>query len=349
MLVLGLETSCDESGVALYDTDRGLLGHALYSQVDLHRDFGGVVPELASRDHIRTVLPLLDSLLTQAQVKASDIEGVAYTVGPGLMGALFAGAVLGRSLAYGWQVPALGVHHMEGHLLTPFLVDSTLEFPFLVLLVSGGHTQLVWAECFGCYRLLGETLDDAAGEAFDKVASLLSLDYPGGPALAQLAECAPVDVAQTVKFPRPMVQKPGLNFSFSGLKTHCLHVIEQLRKKNEWNEQRRVEVAYAFQEAVVDSLLVKCVKAVKETKTERLVLAGGVSANQHLRRVFQQTFAQSNANLKLFFPPAAYCTDNGAMIAYAGALRLLAGEADQSLGIRVLPRWSLESLSPPSK
>ncbi len=337
MRVLGIETSCDETGIAIYDTEQGLLAHQLYSQVKLHADYGGVVPELASRDHVRKALPLIQAALDEAQLDAADIDGIAYTAGPGLVGALLVGACIGRSLAYGWQVPAVAVHHMEGHLLAPMLEDVAPEFPFIALLVSGGHTQLVKVAGIGSYQLLGESVDDAAGEAFDKTAKLMGLDYPGGPRLAALAEQGE---AGHYKFPRPMTDRPGLDFSFSGLKTFAANTLA----KAEQDTQTQANIARAFQEAVVDTLVIKCRRALKETGLKRLVVAGGVSANHELRRQLNDFARQING--EVFFPRAEFCTDNGAMIAYAGAQRLAAGEAVDTK-VKTFPRWPLEQLNQP--
>lgn len=337
MRVLGIETSCDETGIAIYDTERGLLSHCLYSQVKLHADYGGVVPELASRDHVRKTLPLIEKALLEAKLTATDIDGVAYTMGPGLVGALLVGACIGRSLAYGWQVPAIGVHHMEGHLLAPMLEDEPPAFPFIALLVSGGHTQLVRVDGIGRYELLGESVDDAAGEAFDKTAKLMGLDYPGGPRLAALAD---EGREQRYRFPRPMTDRPGLDFSFSGLKTFAANTIAA--EPND--HQTRADIARAFQDAVVDTLVIKCRRALKETGLKRLVVAGGVSANKQLRLQLQ-AFTQGVGG-QVYFPRNEFCTDNGAMIAYAGAQRLLAGEStDQAIVAK--PRWSMDTLTPP--
>ncbi|GMQ83442.1 MAG: tRNA (adenosine(37)-N6)-threonylcarbamoyltransferase complex transferase subunit TsaD [Gammaproteobacteria bacterium] len=334
MLVLGIESSCDETGVALFDTEAGLLGHALHSQVDLHAQYGGVVPELASRDHVRKTLPLLRSVLDESGLKSSDINGVAYTAGPGLIGALMVGASIGRSLAWSWGVPAVGVHHMEGHLLAPMLETPAPEFPFVALLVSGGHTLLVRVDGVGAYRILGDTLDDAAGEAFDKTAKLLGLDYPGGPVLAELAEQG--DPGR-FHFPRPMTNRPGLDFSFSGLKTFALTTCQTQGD----DKQTRADIARAFQDAVVDTMIIKCRRALRQTGVSRLVVAGGVGANRALRNGLEALGDELVA--EVFYPRLEFCTDNGAMIAYAGACRLRAGQR-QGLEIAVRPRWSLEEL-----
>ncbi len=336
MRVIGLETSCDETGVAFYDTERGLLAHALYSQVSLHEDYGGVVPELASRDHVRKTLPLLKQVLSEAGLNRADIDGVAYTAGPGLIGALLVGAAIGRSLAWALGVPAVGVHHMEGHLLAPMLEKNPPAFPFVALLVSGGHTQLMRVDGVGRYTLLGDTLDDAAGEAFDKTAKLLGLGYPGGPALARLAERG--DPAR-FHFPRPMTNRPGLEFSFSGLKTFALTTWQA----SAGDEQARADIARAFEDAVVDTLAIKCRRALEQTGLVRLVVAGGVSANVGLRTRLQEEAARAGATV--YYPRLEFCTDNGAMIAYAGAQRLRAGQAEP-LAFTAWPRWPLTELTP---
>ena len=337
MRVLGIETSCDETGVAVYDTARGLLAHALYSQVKLHAEYGGVVPELASRDHVRKLLPMVDRALKEAHTDPKDMGGVVYTAGPGLVGALLVGACLARSLAYAWGVPALGVHHMEGHLLAPMLEEPRPDFPFLALLVSGGHSLLVEVRGVGRYKTLGESIDDAAGEAFDKVAKLLKLPYPGGPALAKLAE-----QGRPGKYdlPRPMTDRPGLDFSFSGLKTAVLVTLKGVRDA-EQDEQLRADVARAFEDAVVDTLSIKCERALKETGLRRLVVAGGVGANKRLRARLKETAAKLGG--EVFYPRPEFCTDNGAMIAYAGCLRLAAGTPAET---PVRARWPLDSLAP---
>ena len=338
MLILGLETSCDETGVALYDTELGLLSHALFSQVDIHVEYGGVVPELASRDHVRKTLPLVDQVLEEAGIVAQDIDGVAYTAGPGLAGALMVGATLARSLAWGWGVPALGIHHMEGHLLAPMLEADVPQFPFVALLVSGGHTQLVRVDGIGRYRLLGESLDDAAGEAFDKVAKMLGLPYPGGPHIARMAQNGNT---QRFDFPRPMVNRPGLDFSFSGLKTYTLNTIADCRLNAELSEQDRCDIACAFEEAVVATLVIKCRRALRQEVLKTLVIAGGVSANTRLRSALERALAKEGA--RVFYPAPIFCTDNGAMIAYAGAQRMQAGLVDDA-NTRVRPRWPMEEL-----
>lgn len=338
MRVLGLETSCDETGIALYDSEAGLLAHQLYSQIALHADYGGVVPELASRDHIRKGLGLVNRTLEDAGLKKSDIDGVAYTAGPGLIGALMVGAALGRSLAYALDVPAIGVHHMEGHLLAPMLEDTPPGFPFVALLVSGGHTQLVHVAGIGQYTLLGESLDDAAGEAFDKTAKMMELAYPGGPAIAALAEKGD---ASRFDFPRPMVNRPGLDFSFSGLKTFSMNTINGCAQSNGLSAQDKADIAAAFEEAVVDTLVIKCRRALKETGLKQLVIAGGVSANRKLRVTLESALAKEGG--RVFYARPEFCTDNGAMIAYAGTQRLLAGQIE-ALDIIARPRWPLTEL-----
>ena len=334
MRVLGIETSCDETGIAVFDTHKGLLAHALHSQVKMHAAFGGVVPELASRDHIRRIIPLLESVLAEAGLSRSAIDGVAYTAGPGLIGALLVGVAVGRGLAYGWGVPAVGVHHMEAHLLAPMLEAEAPGFPFIALLVSGGHTLLVSVTAPGDYEVLGESLDDAAGEAFDKTAKLLGLGYPGGPALSALATSGRPDRFQ---FPRPMTDRPGLDFSFSGLKTFALNTFQAVGD----DEQSKADIARAFIDAVVDTLLIKCQRAMQETGINTLVAAGGVSANQQLRRGLQKL--SRDVGGRVYFPRPEFCTDNGAMIAYAGSIKLQAGES-QPLSFRARPRWPLNQL-----
>lgn len=334
LCVLGIETSCDETGVALYDTRRGLRAHALHSQVELHAGYGGVVPELASRDHVRRVLPLVRQVLDEAGMTGDTLDGVAYTAGPGLLGALLVGASVARSLAWGWGLPAVGVHHMEGHLLAPLLEAPAPEFPFVALLVSGGHTLLVEVQGVGRYHILGESLDDAAGEAFDKTAKLLGLGYPGGPALARLA--AEGDPGR-FRFPRPMTDRPGLDFSFSGLKTRALTAFRDTPP----DATLAADVARAFEDAVVETLAIKCRRALEQTGHGRLVVAGGVGANRRLRVALQAMAADRGG--AVFFPRAEFCTDNGAMIALAGALRLRTGER-AGLEIQARARWSLEAV-----
>ncbi len=334
MLILGIETSCDETGVALYDSERGLLADALYSQIALHAEYGGVVPELASRDHVRKILPLIQEVMDKAQIQRQAIEGIAYTAGPGLMGALLVGVAVGRSLAWAWEIPAVGVHHMEGHLLAPMLENNPPDFPFVALLVSGGHTQLVQVEGVGRYRLLGDSLDDAVGEAFDKAAKMMGLGYPGGPRIAALAQQGN---PERFTFPRPMVDRPGLDFSFSGLKTFTLNTLQQQGQ----DEQTKADVALAFEQAVVDTLAIKCRRALIQTGLDRLVIAGGVSANTRLREKLQAMTAERGA--QIFYPRLEFCTDNGAMIAFAGCQRLLAGQ-QEAPGFGAIPRWELEDL-----
>ena len=341
MRVLGIETSCDETGVAVFDSDHGLLAHALHSQVALHAEYGGVVPELASRDHVRRLLPLVQTVLEQSGSGPESIDGVAYTAGPGLLGALLVGGCTARAIAFGWGVPAVGVHHMEAHLLAPLLEPEPPAFPFVALLVSGGHTQLVEVGGVGSYRILGESLDDAAGEAFDKVAKMLGLGYPGGPRLAALAEGG---APTRYDFPRPMTTRPGLDFSFSGLKTFTGTLIKSLAAgTGGLDETPRADVAASFQEAVVDTLLIKCRRAMEQTGLERLVMAGGVSANRRLRQRLRE-MAESRG-WTVFYPRLEFCTDNGAMIALAGCLRLQAGQHD-GLAVRAQARWPMESLEP---
>jgi N6-L-threonylcarbamoyladenine synthase len=337
MRILGFETSCDETGIAVYDDKLGLLSHQLYSQVKIHADYGGVVPELASRDHVRKIIPLIQAALKDANTSADDLDGIAYTKGPGLIGALLVGSSVARSLAFAWDKPLVGVHHMEGHLLAPMLEDDNIpEFPFIALLVSGGHSLIVDVKGIGEYAVLGESIDDAAGEAFDKTAKLLGLDYPGGPLLAKLATKGE---AGHYQFPRPMTNKPGLDLSFSGLKTFAANTIRAAAT----DEKTHANIAYAFQEAVVDTLLIKSKRALKQTGYSRVVIAGGVSANQHLRHVFEQRIGPNGKNV--FYPSLAFCTDNGAMIAYAGMQRLKAKQFD-GFDEQVKPRWPLDSLPP---
>ena len=336
MRVLGLETSCDETAVAVYDGDAGLLAHEVYSQVDLHAAYGGVVPELASRDHLRKLLPLLKKVLDEAGGRQA-IQGVAYTSGPGLVGALLVGAAVARSLAFAWRVPCTGVHHMEGHLLAPLLESEPPQFPFVALLVSGGHTLLARVEGVGRYEILGASLDDAAGEAFDKTAKLLGLGYPGGPQLAKLAERGRPDV---FRFPRPLTDRPGLDFSFSGLKTA---VVVALRGRD-LDEQERADAALAFEEAVVDTLVTKCRRAIEATGTRTLVIAGGVGANRRLRA--RMRAMGEHEGVRVVYPRVEFCTDNAAMIALLGQLRLSAGQSDD-LAIRARARWPMTELVPP--
>jgi len=336
--VLGIETSCDETGIAVYDSENGLLADCLYSQVEIHAKYGGVIPELASRDHIRKTLPLIKQVLSDAGLEQKDLDAVAYTSGPGLVGALLVGASIGRSLAMGLGIPAIGVHHMEGHLLAPMLEPNPPEFPFVALLVSGGHTQLVRVDGIGHYEMLGESLDDAAGEAFDKVGKMLGLPYPGGP---QVAKLALEGESGRFKFPRPMTNRPGLEFSFSGLKTFVRNTIAEHTVAGELDQQTAADIARAFEEAVVGTMVIKCRRALEHTGLNSLIIAGGVSANVHLREVLGA--AMEKIGGQLYYAQFKFCTDNGAMIAYAGCQRLLAGHKD-GLGIHVQPRWSLESL-----
>ena len=337
--MLGIESSCDETGVAIlrWEPDapgKGLLAHTLYSQIKLHADYGGVVPELASRDHVRKLLPLIREALAQAGLGVGDLGGVAYTAGPGLVGALLVGASVGRALAWALDVPALAVHHMEGHLLAPLLEEDPPEPPFVALLVSGGHSLLVEVSAIGQYTILGDTLDDAAGEAFDKTAKLMGLPYPGGPALAKLAEQGRPGV---FRFSRPMTDRPGLDFSFSGLKTQVLLAWQ----KSDQSEQTRADVARAFEEAIVDTLIIKCRRALQAAGARRLVIAGGVGANRRLRA--ELAAAGEHDGFRVYFPRLAFCTDNGAMIALAGAIRLASGQ-HQDATVQVRPRWDLQTL-----
>ena len=336
MRILGLETSCDDTGVALFDSDRGLLAHRLYSQVDLHAAYGGVVPELASRDHIRKALPLLKLVMDEAATGPEQMGGVAYTAGPGLAGALLVGAAIGRSLALAWNVPAIGIHHMEGHLLSPMLEPDAPGFPFTALLVSGGHTLLAAVRGVGEYDILGESLDDAVGEAFDKTAKLLGLGYPGGPAIARVAERGRPG---RFHFPRPMTDRPGLDFSFSGLKTAVAHAAGSTP-----DVLTISDIAHAFQEAAVDTLVIKCRRALEQTGHERLVAAGGVSANRLLRARLADMARAAGA--RVYYPRPEFCTDNGAMIAYTGWLRLRAGRTEP-LAFGARPRWRIEELEKP--
>ena len=355
MKVLGLETSCDETGLAIFDSEqinsenKGLLGQVLYSQIELHALYGGVVPELASRDHIRKLVPLFDELLAQCNVSKNEIDAIAYTKGPGLIGALMTGALFGRSLAYGLDIPAIGVHHMEGHLLAPLMGPNPPAFPFVSLLVSGGHTLLIAAHGIGQYDILGESIDDAAGECFDKAAKMLGLPYPGGPNIAKLAENGNPNA---YSLPRPMLHR-GLDFSFSGMKTAVHNLIKDTYgsggsggsagsgSASDSDPQVRADIAASFQHAVVDTLVKKCVKALKQVNMSRLVIAGGVSANIHLRTTLERQLAKINATV--YYAPPALCTDNGAMIAYAGYERLQAGQSDD-LAVTCVPRWPMTDL-----
>ncbi len=334
MYVLGIETSCDETGVAIYHSEQGLLHHDLYSQVSMHEEYGGVVPELASRDHIRKLAPLIKNALKVTGLTHEQVDGVAYTAGPGLMGALLVGCSTARALAWTWGKPAVAVHHMEGHLLAPMLEPNPPKFPFVALLISGGHTLLVKVDGIGRYQLLGESIDDAVGEAFDKTAKLLGLGYPGGPRLAELADSG----KSRFKFPRPMTDRPGLDFSFSGLKTFTVNALN----KTEKTAEDRADIAYAFQEAAAETLVIKCRRALNQTGLTRLVVAGGVSANKRIRLSLNE-MAQA-LSVDVYFPRLEFCTDNGAMIAYAGCQRLMAGQQND-LQVAAKARWSIDSLT----
>ncbi len=334
MYILGIETSCDETGVAIYHSHKGLIHHTLYSQIAMHNEYGGIVPELASRDHIRKLIPLIHECLDKSRLSKSDINGIAYTAGPGLVGALLVGVSTAKSLAWTWGVPAIGVHHMEGHLLAPMLEDNAPKFPFVALLVSGGHTLLVEVKEIGRYQLLGESLDDAAGEAFDKAAKMLGLDYPGGPLLAKLAEQGSPTRFQ---FPRPMTNRPGLDFSFSGLKTFTLNTLNNTDK----TMQDKADIAYAFQQATAETLAIKCKRALKQTGLNRLIVAGGVSANTKIRQILTTMVQKERA--EIYFPRPEFCTDNGAMIAYAG-YQHLRNKQSESLVINARPRWPINEL-----
>jgi N6-L-threonylcarbamoyladenine synthase len=333
MYILGIETSCDETGVAIYHSKLGLIHHLLYSQIEMHSEYGGVVPELASRDHIRKLIPLIKQLLYESDLTKSNITAIAYTAGPGLMGALLVGAATAQSLAMAWQIPAVAVHHMEGHLLAPMLEENPPAFPFVALLISGGHTLLVQVSSVGQYELLGESLDDAAGEAFDKTAKLLGLSYPGGVKLSELAESGQM----RFRFPRPMTDRPGLDFSFSGLKTFALNTFQNSEK----TDQDKADIALAFQDAVADTLAIKCRRALQQTGLKTLVVAGGVSANTQIRATLTEMIEKESGTI--FFPRPEFCTDNGAMIAYAGYQRFLMGER-QDLAIFAKPRWAMNAL-----
>ena len=346
MLTLGIETSCDETGIAAYDSQRGLLGDALHSQSSLHSDYGGVVPELASRDHVRRLIPLLRQLLRDINCTQQDIDGIAYTAGPGLVGALLAGAGFARALAFSLQVPAVAVHHLEAHLLSVFLQSPAPGFPFLTLLVSGGHTLLIQADNPGCYKLLGESVDDAAGEAFDKVSQMLNLGYPGGPAIAAAAMSGD---RSGIKFPRPMQGSNDFNFSFSGLKTSVLLRVKKFAAAGVGgaglNQQTTADVAASFQEAVVDTLVAKTIAALLGSGLQSLVVAGGVAANRRLREVLTRRVIDETG-ARVYWPIPKFCTDNGAMIAYTGYRRLQAGQRDSSDQLAVYPRWDITSLQP---
>ncbi|WP_058462320.1 tRNA (adenosine(37)-N6)-threonylcarbamoyltransferase complex transferase subunit TsaD [Legionella adelaidensis] len=336
MRVLGIETSCDETGVAVYDSEQGLLANALYSQIALHKQFGGVVPELASRDHVKYLIPLVDEVLNQAGITKSDIDAIAYTAGPGLIGALLTGASFAKALAYALNIPAIATHHLEAHLLAAQINFPEIRFPFLVLLVSGGHTQLLAAHSLGNYSLLGDTLDDAVGEAFDKTAKVMGFEYPGGPKLAAMAdEYTATNPVVIPAFPRPMTDRPGLDFSFSGLKTHALNAWNNSLK----NKDAQVAIAKAFQDAVIATLLIKCKRAIEQEGINTLIVAGGVGANRALRASLEKEMKHLGGHV--FFPRIEFCTDNGAMVAYAGCLHLLQNKKDQNLSIQVKARWPL--------
>ena len=343
MQVLGIETSCDETGIAIYDTEKGLIADALYTQVSMHAEYGGVVPELASRDHVRKLLPMIASMLDDTGITPQQLDGIAYTEGPGLVGALLVGASVANTLSEVWELPAVGIHHMEGHLLAPMLEENPPEVPYVALLVSGGHTQLIAVKGLGDYELLGESLDDAAGEAFDKAAKMMGLPYPGGPSIAAMAEQGN---PARFTFPRPMVDRPGLDFSFSGLKTYTLNTVADQKRAagipstELLDETTKADIAYAFQEAVAQTLMIKCRRALEQTGMTRLVLAGGVAANKRLRALMAEMVAKQSA--QLFYPRPEFCTDNGAMIAHVGALRLAKGE--RASGIQVRPRIALDEL-----
>jgi len=333
MRILGIETSCDETGLAIYESGKGIVANVLHSQVDTHKAYGGVVPELASRDHIRRIIPLVHQVMQEAAVTPGQLNGIAYASGPGLVGALLVGVAVGRSLAYAWGIPAIGIHHMEAHLLAPMLEQDAPSYPFLALLVSGGHTQLIQVDGPGEYVLLGESVDDAAGEAFDKTAKLLGLGYPGGPAISALAESGN---PARFTFPRPMTDRPGLDFSFSGLKTHAVNTIRDTPD----DAQTRADIARAFVDAAVDTLAIKCRRAMEKTNIYTLVAAGGVSANKQLRQRLAEMTDEMGG--KVYYPRPDFCTDNGAMIAYTGYLHLLAGKSE-SLSFAAYPRWALAS------
>ena len=331
-ITLGVESSCDETGIGLYHSEKGLIGHQLFSQVEIHSEYGGVVPELASRDHIQRALPLIKAVFTDAHLTLRDINGIAYTGGPGLAGALLVGSAVAKSLAWSLKIPSLSVHHMEGHLLAPLLEKEVPSFPFVALLVSGGHTMLIDVKAIGEYEILGESLDDAVGEAFDKTAKILGLGYPGGPALAQLAQQGSPDA---FKFPRPMIDRPGLDFSFSGLKTFARNTFAK-------HPDQKADIAKAFEVAATSTLMIKCRRALEQTKRTTLVVAGGVSANLSLRQELDAMGLKYGA--QVFYPRQEFCTDNGAMIALAGHFRLSKGQSTASREITIQPRWSLEEL-----
>jgi N6-L-threonylcarbamoyladenine synthase len=338
MLVLGIETSCDETGIAIYSQQDGLMAHRVHSQIDVHARYGGVVPELASRDHIRYLRPLVDETVAASGLDLVDVDAVAYTTGPGLLGALLVGATFGKSLAFSLGRPALGIHHMEGHLLAPLMETPDLPTPFVALLVSGGHSQLILVRGIGDYELLGTTLDDAAGEAFDKTAKLLQLGYPGGPKIAALADNGD---ATRFRFARPMTDRPGCDFSFSGLKTQVLTEARRLVKTDQLDEQAKADLAASFQQAVVDTLVIKCERAIAETGARALVMSGGVSANRLLRQTLKLL---ETSGIQVAYPAPEFCTDNGAMIAFAGLMRLSHGQIDPTLATVIRPRWPLSEL-----
>lgn len=340
MRILGIETSCDETGIAIYDEKNGLLINNVLSQAKLHANYGGVIPELAARDHVQAIIPLILSALQQTNLKPNQIHGIAYTAGPGLKSALLVGASIAQSLAYAWKIPAIDIHHMEAHLLAPMLniknINSIIKFPFISLLVSGGHTQLILVEKIGKYKILGESVDDAVGEVFDKIAVLLGLKYPGGPPLSKIAQNG---TPNRYIFPRPMIHQPNLNFSFSGLKTAVVRTI----LSNPKDKQTKADIAYAFERAIIDTLTIKCYAALKQTNTKYLIVSGGVSANQSLRLNLSQMIYSIKG--KIFFPKLEFCTDNGAMVAYTGLIRFKSGLSNHNnLSILVKPRWSLEDL-----
>ena len=335
MRVLGIETSCDETSIAIYDEYQGLMAHQIHSQVLLHAKYGGIVPELASRDHVQQLIPLLKLTLKEANITTSSIQGIAYTQGPGLVGALLVGSTFAKALSYAWQIPILGIHHMEGHLLAALLDKPALQFPFIALLISGGHSLLIKVQKLGDYKVLGDTLDDAVGEAFDKTAKLLHMTYPGGPEIEKLAKQGN---PERYKFPRPLTEIQNLDFSFSGLKTFASNTF----KNSKQDDYTKADIARAFQDAVIETLSIKCQWALSQTKLTRVIVAGGVCANQTLRLALKKTIELQNATI--YYPRPELCTDNGAMIAYAGFLRLKQGQRDLDLKVRVFPRWSISDL-----
>lgn len=335
MYVLGIESSCDETGLAIYSQEKGLMANVLYSQIKTHQAYGGVVPEIASRDHIRKIIPLLNQVLDEANLSLGDIDAIAYTAGPGLIGALLVGSSFAKSLAYALNIPAIAVHHLEAHLLVAQMESPQIQFPFLALLVSGGHTQIIWAKSLGDYEILGETIDDAAGEAFDKTAKIMGIPYPGGKTLSELA-CKQAFINSQLKpFPRPLLDRPDFNFSFSGLKTHCLYAWQ----KSEKNDASKAAIAYAFQTAAIETLVEKTKRAVLDTGSKQLVIAGGVAANQYLRQIVAEKI--NPLGCEIFFPSLKFCTDNGAMIAYTGSQYLGNQCIDKDLKIQVKARWPL--------